>query len=131
MTDNNEKPIGDPIKKCPVQNVWIEVGLHWKGGGAIGSESYILTDTDGIKYSGTLDNEGIARIESITKGTYSIEFPDIIFEEKMTPSECVESNTNEMVYSLGRGPTNCESELYHKFLLPDWELEDAFEDENE
>ena len=55
---------------------WVEfrlVGQH----GAISGERFILTDPSGKSHSGTVDDQGMARIEQIPTGRCKVEFPDL------------------------------------------------------
>jgi type VI secretion system secreted protein VgrG len=62
--------------KLLTDKTWVEVTLMNRDEPAK-NERYILTDADGERHEGKLDNEGFARIDSIVSGHCKLEFPEI------------------------------------------------------
>jgi len=57
-------------------NSWVEFKLVDQNG-PIAGERYVLTDPAGKKHAGTVDREGVARIDQIPLGNCKVEFPDL------------------------------------------------------
>jgi len=64
------------ISKILNQKTWVEVSLV-EDLKPVGSARFILTDADGGKHEGQLDQMGFARIEEIPPGHCRLVFPDI------------------------------------------------------
>nr|WP_229260635.1 type VI secretion system Vgr family protein [Duganella alba] len=64
------------LSKLLVDKTWVEVTLI-NGELPASGEAYILTDADGVKHQGSLDEQGFARIESIVSGHCKLEFPEL------------------------------------------------------
>ena len=64
------------LSKLLTEKTWIEIVLL-DGDIPVKGEPYVLTDADGKKHEGTLDENGYARVESIVSGYCRLEFPDI------------------------------------------------------
>jgi type VI secretion system secreted protein VgrG len=67
---------GQPPKELVESSAWVEFKLV-NADGPIPSEKYILTDPDGGKHTGNVDDQGAARIERIPAGRCKVEFPDL------------------------------------------------------
>lgn len=56
---------------------WIEFSLKNKEGNPFSGEAYELLDAKGTSYSGTLDQDGYAKIDNIPAGTCNVTFPNL------------------------------------------------------
>lgn len=56
---------------------WIEIELLDSGGKPVAGEEYLCELPDGTVDTGTLDNEGLVRIEGIVPGTCRVSFPKL------------------------------------------------------
>jgi type VI secretion system secreted protein VgrG len=57
-------------------NSWVEFKLVDQNG-PIASERYVLTDPTGKEHAGTVDGQGMARIDQLPPGRCKVEFPDL------------------------------------------------------
>jgi uncharacterized protein (DUF2345 family) len=70
---NHEFP---ELAKLLLEKSWIEIRLL-DSGEPLRGEKYILTDPDGAKHHGVLDDDGFVRIEPVARGHCTVEFPEI------------------------------------------------------
>lgn len=56
---------------------WIEIRLTDEAGSPVAGEPYAVTLADGTVASGTLDEDGLARVDGIPAGTCQVTFPDL------------------------------------------------------
>jgi type VI secretion system secreted protein VgrG len=64
------------LSKLLTEKTWIEIVLL-DDDIPVKGEPYVLTDAEGKKHEGTLDEKGYARVEFIVSGHCKLEFPDI------------------------------------------------------
>ena len=64
------------LSKLLTEKTWIEIALV-DGSTPVSGERYRLTDAEGNIHEGSLDSNGVARIESIVSGHCKLEFPDL------------------------------------------------------
>lgn len=55
---------------------WIEVELQDRNGDPVPGARFLITTPDEQKIRGTLDKDGLARVENVTPGTCKITFPE-------------------------------------------------------
>jgi type VI secretion system secreted protein VgrG len=67
---------GQSPKELAENSAWVEFKLV-NADGPIPSEKYILTDPNGSKHTGNVDDQGAARIERIPAGRCKVEFPEL------------------------------------------------------
>jgi hypothetical protein len=65
---------GDPVLPC--QRHWIEIQLLDDNDNPIGGENYRITGPDGQDHTGTLDDNGLARVDDLPAGSCKVTFPD-------------------------------------------------------
>ena len=71
--DDNEKP----FKQDESKKSWIEIELVDEDDKPIPGEKYKITMPDGSAKTGTLDENGFARVEGIDPGTCNVTFPNL------------------------------------------------------
>jgi type VI secretion system secreted protein VgrG len=64
------------LSKLLSEESWIEIALV-DCGTPLRGQRYVLTDPEGQRHEGTLDDEGCARVAPISPGQCKVEFPDI------------------------------------------------------
>jgi uncharacterized protein (DUF2345 family) len=64
------------LSKLLTEKTWIEIVLL-DGDVPVKGESYVLTDADGTKHEGNLNENGYARVEAVVSGYCKLEFPYI------------------------------------------------------
>jgi type VI secretion system secreted protein VgrG len=69
---------GQLPKELVESSAWVEFKLV-NADGPIPSEKYILTDPDGGKHTGNVDDQGGARIDRIPSGRCKVEFPNLSY----------------------------------------------------
>ncbi|HEY3838378.1 MAG TPA: hypothetical protein VGL72_17485 [Bryobacteraceae bacterium] len=65
-----------PVSDCPdAAKTWVEIVLEDDSGNPVSDEEYLITAPDGSEHSGTLDENGLARVDGIDPGTAQVSFP--------------------------------------------------------
>lgn len=71
------KPKAKPHKPDEEKTSWIEIELVDEEDNPVPGERYEITVPDGTVASGTLDENGFARVDGIDPGTCQVTFPEL------------------------------------------------------
>ena len=63
---------------------WVEFSLVNADNEPLANQSYVLTDPTGKTFSGTLDENGYAKVSPVKAGLCSVEFPELDYTMTMT-----------------------------------------------
>ncbi len=70
--------VGDPVEGCPMQKKgWIEIEMVDDSERPVPGERYQVELPDGFIREGTLDDNGLARLEGIEEGSCKVSFPNV------------------------------------------------------
>ena len=69
------QPQGQTAAPAAAQTTWIEVQLIGEDGQPVPGVSYAITLPDGTKREGTLDDQGLVRLDGIPAGSCQVSFP--------------------------------------------------------
>jgi hypothetical protein len=59
------------------EDEWIEIVLVDDAGQGVPNERYLIVGPDGKEYKGVTDQDGVARVDGISKGMCKASFPDL------------------------------------------------------
>jgi len=69
---------GQAVAKCPnAKKTWVEIQLVDGDGQGVGNTKYKLKLPDGSTKEGTLDGDGLARVDDIDEGMCEVSFPTL------------------------------------------------------
>lgn len=74
--DAISNPPASTTQKCPRKS-WVEIHLEDEDGNPVANQEYKIVAPDGSEYTGTLDENGLARVAGIDPGQCQITFPDL------------------------------------------------------
>jgi len=84
MPDEAGAAYGKTVQPCPLKaqktqqdRTWIEIQLIGEDGQPRPGERYRILLPDGSASEGTLDGDGLARVDDIDPGTCVVTFPDL------------------------------------------------------
>ncbi len=71
-------PTAQPVPLAPpTPPGWIEIKLMYEDDEPIANQDYWIKDSDGNEYTGTTDDEGMAKVQDVTDGYCDIKFPEL------------------------------------------------------
>ncbi len=73
-------PPPPPVRNCPRKS-WIEIHLEDEDGNHVPNEEYKIVVPDGTEITGTLDENGFARVDGIDPGQCKVSFPRLHHRE--------------------------------------------------